>query len=155
MMHMQSQNDINAYADFLVLPTFRGAYRLENEPRMYVSRHVQWAKYYQEAMKISKVMVFLASPAWMKSPNCLQEVQWAIDMVNNEMANAKFIAAVTSECDDAEKLQQATDMLSKLAGLADKRYMEIPWPKDKKWGPLPMIHELMPMVDKAWNQDTW
>jgi hypothetical protein len=62
------------YLDAKSIRGFPGEYPNPNIQGAVLNTH--WKEYYQAAMRNAKVMVFIATPAWLASPWCAAEHQW-------------------------------------------------------------------------------
>lgn len=69
------------YIDSERLPPLAASYILEpptDEPGAKMHpRNSFWMDYYQRAMKEAKLMAFVITEAWIESPNCWEELDWA------------------------------------------------------------------------------
>mmetsp|Transcript_32291 Transcript_32291/g.49096 ORF Transcript_32291/g.49096 Transcript_32291/m.49096 type:complete len:436 (+) Transcript_32291:100-1407(+) len=88
--------DLNAdtahltYMDFNELPQKPGSYligKLEGEDKVTTgyARNHYWKETYREAMGMASRMVFIITPGWIESNNCLQELHWALELERPEI----------------------------------------------------------------------
>ena len=62
------------YVDSLRLPQMAGSYLVVGNE---YPRNVFWREYYQRAMALASIMVFIITDAWIISRNCWEELDWA------------------------------------------------------------------------------
>jgi len=75
LMRLRNWRDPCAvYLDAKSAKGFPGEYSNPDRPGTFLNTH--WREYYQAAMRNAKVMVFIATPAWLASEWCAHEHQW-------------------------------------------------------------------------------
>lgn len=75
LMRLRNWTDPCAvYVDARSARGFPGEYSNPDRPGTFLNSH--WKAYYRAAMRNAKVMVFIATPAWLASPWCAKEHRW-------------------------------------------------------------------------------
>jgi len=69
---------VKTYMDSNELPKRPGSYLIQASANSGYPRNKFWQESYKEAMEMASTMVFLITPAWIASPNCMQELFWAL-----------------------------------------------------------------------------